>query len=587
MLHQVALGQGQDVVAMAKLDIGHKDGHWVMLQNVHLMPSFLLDLEKKLDAFALEGSNPTFRLFISSDPSNSIPIGLLEKSIKLTNEPPMGVKQNLKRAFTFFNKEDIEEKDPKVKTILFALCYFHTVMSERRKFGAKGWNMKYPFNMGDLRDSAIILNNYLENNASSGKVPWDDLKYLFGEIMYGGHIVDDWDRILCAAYLDSIMNDLLLDEAELFPFIEGKNITFRCPQAQPYEKYIEYIETECPPETPLAFGMHPNAEIDFRTMQCIDLFQQLQEIQPKDGGASAAGGMTIEEKIKEFMVRVADEAQLESNKLNIDDIAGKLSEEGRTPYQNAFMQECEYMNILIRAITSSLADIELAFKGELTMTEQMETLMDSIALNRVPAPWAKVGYTSQRGLGSWLDNLKARLDQLNLWKDDPINIPKVTFLNRLFNPQSFLAAIKQVYAGEKQLELNKLTVQTDVLKKLYWEPDLPPIKEGAYVFGMQVEGARWDPAVGQLDESFPKKPFSVMPVVNCRAALITIDAKKDQGLYQCPCYKTESRGATYVFTAQMKTKLPPAKWVIAGVAIILDVEGVSDAFAPGKEVPLI
>jgi dynein heavy chain len=47
--------------------------------------------------------------------------------------------------------------------------------------------------------------------------------------MYGGHIVDDWDRILCAAYLDQLMNDLLLDEAELFPFIEGKNITFRCP----------------------------------------------------------------------------------------------------------------------------------------------------------------------------------------------------------------------------------------------------------------------------------------------------------------------------------------------------------------------
>jgi dynein heavy chain len=587
MLHQVALGQGQDVVAMAKLDIGHKDGHWVMLQNVHLMPAFLYDLEKKLDAFALEGSNPTFRLFVSSDPANSIPIGLLEKSIKLTNEPPMGVKQNLKRAFTYFNKEQIEEKDGKVKTILFALCYFHTVMSERRKFGPKGWNMKYPFNMGDLRDSSIILNNYLENNNSSGKVPWDDLKYLFGEIMYGGHIVDDWDRILCAAYLDSIMNDLLLDEAELFPFIEGKNITFRCPQNQPYEKYIEYIETECPPETPLAFGMHPNAEIDFRTMQCLDLFRQLQEIQPKDGAAAGAGGLTVEEKIKEFMVRVADEAQLDSNKLNIDDIAGKLSEEGRTPYQNAFMQECEYMNILIRTIVRSLAEIELAFKGELTMTEQMEALMDCIALNRVPPLWAKYGFTSQRGLGSWLDNLKARLDQLNLWKDDPINIPKVTFLNRLFNPQSFLAAIKQVYAGEKQLELNKLTVQTDVMKKLYWEPDLPPIKEGAYVFGMQVEGARWDPAVGQLDESFPKKPFSVMPVVNCRAALLSTDPKKDAGLYMCPCYKTEGRGATYVFTAQMKTKMPAAKWVIAGVAIILDVEGVSDAFAPGKEVPLI
>ena len=276
MMHSVALGQGQDVVAMNKLDIGHKEGHWVMLQNVHLMPTFLTDLEKKLDAFAIEGSNPAFRLFMSSDPANSIPIGLLEKSIKLTNEPPQGVKLNIKKAFTFFSKEDIEDKDPKVKTILFALCFFHTVMLERRKFGPKGWNMKYPFNMGDLRDSAVVLNNYMENNASSGKIPWDDLKYLFGEIMYGGHIVDNWDRILCAAYLDSIMNDQLLDEAELFPFIEGKPISFKCPTAMPYEKYIEYIETECPPETPLAFGMHPNAEIDFRTMQCIELFSTLQ-----------------------------------------------------------------------------------------------------------------------------------------------------------------------------------------------------------------------------------------------------------------------------------------------------------------------
>jgi dynein heavy chain len=142
---------------MNKLEIGHKEGHWVMLQNIHLMPRFLIELEKKLDMYSVEGSHPNFRLYLSSDPSNEIPIGLLEKSIKLTNEPPQGLKQNMKRAFTFFSKEDIEDKDPKIKTILFALCYFHSVMIERRKFGPKGWNMHYPFNMGDLRDSAIVL----------------------------------------------------------------------------------------------------------------------------------------------------------------------------------------------------------------------------------------------------------------------------------------------------------------------------------------------------------------------------------------------------------------------------------------------
>ena len=90
------------------------------------MPRFLIELEKKLDVYAIEGSANNFRLYLSSDPSNEIPIGLLERSIKLTNEPPQGLKQNMKRAFTFFNKEEIEDKDPKIKTILFAThttCY--------------------------------------------------------------------------------------------------------------------------------------------------------------------------------------------------------------------------------------------------------------------------------------------------------------------------------------------------------------------------------------------------------------------------------------------------------------------------------
>jgi len=112
----------------------------------------------------------------------------------------------------------------------------------------------------------------METNAASGKIPWDDLKYIFGEIMYGGHIVDDWDRRFCATYLDVLMYDSLLDEAEMFPFVEGKSISFKAPTPLVYEKYIEYIVTELPPETPIAYGMHPNAEIDFRTNQCNNLF---------------------------------------------------------------------------------------------------------------------------------------------------------------------------------------------------------------------------------------------------------------------------------------------------------------------------
>jgi dynein heavy chain len=53
------------------------------------------------------------------------------------------------------------------------------------------------------------------------------------------------------------------------------------------------------------------------------------------------------------MHRVGDETQLDQNKLNIEDIASKLSDE-RGPYQNVFLQECEYMNLLINEIIKSL-----------------------------------------------------------------------------------------------------------------------------------------------------------------------------------------------------------------------------------------
>ena len=146
-----------------------------------------------------------------------------------------------------------------------------------------------------------------------------------------------------------------------------------------------------------------------------------------------------------------------------------------------------------------------------------------------------------------------------------------------------MTAVSQILSREKSIELNRLYIQTEIQKKMYWEAAELQKREGAFVFGLQVEGARWDPNAG-LEECEPKKQFSVVPVVLVRPVVIQ-EGKEEKGVYQCPVYKTELRGNTYVFTAQLKTKHPPQKWTLAGAALILDVEGVSDAFALGKEPP--
>ncbi|KAF7646338.1 hypothetical protein LDENG_00189300 [Lucifuga dentata] len=175
------------------------------------------------------------------------------------------------------------------KSILFALCYFHAVVAERRKFGPQGWNRSYPFNTGDLTISINVLYNYLE---ASQKVPYDDLRYLFGEIMYGGHITDDWDRRLCRTYLEEFIKPEMMEgDLNLAP-------GFPLPGNMDYNSYHKYIDETLPPESPYLYGLHPNAEIGFLTQTSEKLFRTVLEMQPRDGGGGKGGGATHEEKVK-------------------------------------------------------------------------------------------------------------------------------------------------------------------------------------------------------------------------------------------------------------------------------------------------
>jgi dynein heavy chain len=88
--------------------------------------------------------------------------GILETSIKITNEPPTGMQANLLKALGTFSQDTLEmcSKEAEFKQILFGLCYFHAVVAERRKFGPQGWNRVYPFNVGKSIMCQIVVYNF-------------------------------------------------------------------------------------------------------------------------------------------------------------------------------------------------------------------------------------------------------------------------------------------------------------------------------------------------------------------------------------------------------------------------------------------
>ena len=523
------------------------------------MKTWLPSLEKVIEEYS-EDSHQNYRLFLSAEPAPTpeghiIPQSILEAAIKITNEPPTGMQANLHKAFDNFDQETLEmcSKEAEFKSILFSLCYFHAVVAERRKFGPQGWNKSYPFNTGDLVISMNVLYNYLEAN---NRIPWEDLRYLFGEIMYGGHITDDWDRRLCKAYLEEYMHPDQLDgELMLAP-------GFAIPPNMDYAGYHNYITDNLPPESPVLYGLHPNAEIGFLTATSEKLFRTVFELQPRESGATGGPVTTREEKIKAIVDDIMEKLP---DPFNMAEIMGKVEE--RTPYVVVAFQECERMNILTKEMRRSLKELDLGLKGELTITPDMEDLGNSLFFDQVPPAWTKRAYASMHGLSNWYNDLIMRIKELEGWTSD-FSLPASVWLSGFFNPQSFLTAIMQSTARKNELPLDRMSLACEVTKKAKEEMQSPP-REGAYIHGLYMEGARWDIAAGSIVESRLKELHPLMPVMYIKA--LTQDKQEMRNLYECPIYKTRLRGPTYVWTFNLRTKEKPAKWILAGVSLLLQI----------------
>jgi len=151
-IDSISLGKGQSQKALKFLVKGAEEGNWCFLSNCHLSVGLLPELEAKLDEIIVNGQyQDTFRLLMSASPTENFPISLLQRSVKMTLEPPRGIKPNMARLYRNLGSAfTAVDKEQQFRKAIFGLCWFHTLLLERKKFKSLGWNNAYPFNDSDF-----------------------------------------------------------------------------------------------------------------------------------------------------------------------------------------------------------------------------------------------------------------------------------------------------------------------------------------------------------------------------------------------------------------------------------------------------
>ncbi|XP_075913388.1 dynein axonemal heavy chain 1-like, partial [Petromyzon marinus] len=385
-------------------------------------------------------------------------------------------------------------------------------------------------------------------------------------------------------------------------------VTSVCVSVQGYLQYARSLPLS---DSPAVFGLHPNASVALARSDTAALLVALLRTQPQEaagaggaggggggagggagggGGGGGGGGARSRDEVVEEVARhvlhelpepLAERELMERFPVRYDESMNSV-----------LVQEVLRYNRLLEAVRCSLQALLRALQGLVVMSAELELMAHSLYSNAVPALWQAKAYPSLKPLAAWLCELCRRVDFVGRWaaSDGP---PASFWIGGLFFPQAFLTGTLQNHARRTGTPIDTLSFTFQVMRESA-EALVRPPSSGCFVWGLFLEGARWDSPSGLLAESLPRQLHTAMAVLWLRPSEHRRQQQQQQqlqgglsgdggdgdaeaGVYRCPVYKTLARAGTlsttghstnFVLAIDLPSDRRQSHWVKRGVALL-------------------
>ncbi|KAF1768244.1 hypothetical protein GCK72_000056 [Caenorhabditis remanei] len=540
--HSISMGQGQEQAAYEAIREAASKGEWLCLNNLHLMLQAVPAIFKHL---SLTTPHSNFRLWLTTEADARFPSMMLQQSLKITFEPPPGVRNNLLRTYTQIDRNGM--KNVVTCQSIFALAWLHALLQERRTFIPQGWTKFYEFGASDVRVAKSFVEQLTENKAD-----WEFVRGILKFVIYGGRIENDFDAKVLDSYLNILFSDAKINGTAGQILVKGIEI----PATTNVKDYLAHISKSIPAvDEPFLFGLPENIKYSWQIVEADRTISSIRTLALGDSKNALSDQSDTISQIVSLWKKLCQVDDLPKREL-------PPSNRSTDPISEVLCLETINALSLIKQLHRSIGNVAKSMKMPSLASSSTQKTIQSLVFQQTPDEWDSL-WAGPADPADFLNAVvKKTRGTMQLYESSKTSSASLLSspidFSDLFYPNIFLNALRQMTSRQLKIPLDQLILSSA------WTPSQLPAKQCVQVQGLLLQGATFDSFLRETTVS--SAAFTQAPILFLAWTAENSSTISGEQI-QVPLYSSSDR-ADLISSVNMPCR-GVDQWNIAAVALFL------------------